>query len=203
MKRGIQLTAAGARGYGSAVSIIFMVLLGACGGSPAGPSAVEVPQAVQVATQTARVMPSDLDPAYVLAISTGESGRQLRWEGGPFRHCFNVDGPQLEMAQATAARMTALSGIPRAEAGACNVEWVMDHEVGHTYANLHASEVGIIFATVHLHNNDRLANVLHEGGHVLGLGHSPRRFDLMNANTPPDGDYTPDEIAVLAWMYAR
>jgi hypothetical protein len=132
-----------------------------------------------------------------------EAGWPKRWDGGAFHHCFSVDPRQAAFAEAAAQRMSELSGIPRTEAGACNVEWVLDTEVGHTYSNLHGTPRSIVFATVHLHAADPQAVALHEAGHVLGLGHSPKPDHLMNVTTDRQRDFASEELAVLAWIYGR
>jgi predicted Zn-dependent protease len=97
--------------------------------------------------------------------------------------------------------MSVMSGVPRTETGACNVRWVLDEEVGHTYAQMAGTSRAIVSATVHLHVGDLDGDALHEAGHVLGLGHSSNPFHLM-AETPRVSDFTPEELAVLAWIYA-
>src|SRR5678815_3534965 len=106
------------------VTILLVGLASACGGQPtAGPSPIaDGPPPATVTAPAARALPAGLDPAYVRALATIDAdGRPKRWEGGPFRHCF---GPGLEAYRAfldrVADRMTAITGIPRTESGACN-----------------------------------------------------------------------------------
>lgn len=109
---------------------------------------------------------------------------------------------ELAAAEAAAQRMTDLSGIPRTEAGPCNVEWVFDPTPGHTFSDLHGSARAIVYAKIEIHGGRSQADLLHEAGHALGFGHSPRLEDLMNAG-PRVSDFSPDEVAILAWMYGR
>jgi hypothetical protein len=179
----------------------------ACGGSPlAGPSPVAVaPPTVTLAA--ARALPAGLDPAYVRALAVIDAdGRPKRWEGGPFHHCFDASvEPYRADLEAVADRMTALSGIPQTMAGACNVEWVADGEVGHTFSNLGGTDTAIFHATVTIRAHGEIlpALALHEGGHILGLNHSPMSADLMNVTVERQRDFSPDEVALLAWMYGR
>lgn len=185
------------------VLALVMLALGACGGSAAsGPSPlVEVAPAVTVAP--VRAFPAGLDPAYVRTLATVDaSGQPKRWEGGPFHHCFSVDPSETAAAEATAQRMTELTGIPRTDSGPCNVEWISAAATGHTYTEIHGTETTIVYARVFIrvHGAYVQRDVLHEAGHVLGLNHSMRAEDLMNASPRVDA-FSRDEIAMLAWMY--
>ena len=180
----------------------------ACGGAPlAGPSPVAEPTPAGAAPAP---LPAGLDPAYVRALARVDaSGRPQRWEGGPMRHCFGP-GVDVAVAQRVADRMAALSGIPRAKDGPCNVEWVIEPTPENTLANTTISGTAtaiyrarIAFMTAFGSAHPGIAR--HEGGHVLGLGHSPRPGDLMRADyyDHTAGDFTADELALLAWMYGR
>jgi hypothetical protein len=161
-----------------------------------------------------RALPDGLAPEYVRTLATiDEAGRPQRWEGGPFHHCFRVSADEAASAEAAAQRMTAISGIPRTEAGPCNVEWVSDSARGHTYTEIHGSASSIVYAKVLLRSANSPTVMLHEAGHVLGLAlqidprsgdyiHSPRSGDLMYAS-PRARDFSADELAVLSWMYDR
>jgi hypothetical protein len=184
-----------------------LAALAGCGGSPSGPSPVAAPSPAAVsaaAAATPRPVPAWIEPALVgTLLQVDADGFPKRWEGGPFHHCFKVAAPEAEWAEAAAARMTELSGIGRTEEGPCNVEWISDETPGHTYTNSHGTARAIVFASVYIRAGKSAAIVLHEAGHVLGLGHSPRTDDLMNSNVDKQRDFSPEELAVLAWIYGR
>lgn len=177
----------------------------ACGGapSPAGPSpvATAAPVAVPSAAPVARPIPAWIDPQLVgTMLQVDPQGFVRRWEGGPMHHCF---GPGVDQAVAGAAadEIAALSGIPRTEAGPCNVEWVRVPGLGHSATEIHGTARAVVYAKVTLHHDDA-ATARHESGHVLGFDHSPRGQDLMNAGPRVD-DFSADERAVVAWLFGR
>lgn len=117
-------------------------------------------------------------------------------------HCLGP-GVDVEVVRGAIAEMAEVSGIPTTETGPCNVDWVRDYTVAPSATELHGSARAIVYAKVMLHHDD-VPNAHHEGGHVLGLGHSPRPQDLMNATLHPDVQtFSPEERAVLAWIYGR
>lgn len=196
----------------AAATAVAALLLGGCSGTPAvGPSPVAVappPGTVNspATSPTPRPVPAWIDQALrgTLVLVDGE-GWPKRWDGGPFRHCFSVDPRVAAFAEAAAQRMTDLTGIPRTEAGPCNVEWISHAEIDHTYAHLTGTSRSVVRATVHLYDSTYGATsrtaVMHEAGHVLGLGHSSNALHLMAATPPLEADFTPEELAVLAWIY--
>jgi hypothetical protein len=128
-------------------------------------------------------------------------------------HCF---GDVLrEKLEPIAARVSALSGQPRTEAGPCNVEWVIGDAPDperKAYTAIPAAApirfARVVFMPPALDRFPRdfmatSGTALHEGGHVLGLRHSSRPGDLMNPDTIGDRDFSREELAVLAWMYGR
>jgi hypothetical protein len=180
------------------LAVVLALFSAACGGSQmAGPTPVsEVP--VTVAT----ALPAGLDPAYVRALAP------KRWDGGPFHHCFSADVDRAALER-IAERMSALSGIPRTEAGACNVEWVVNSQGTDTkaLATLYGTDTAILRARVAF-ATDRASRefqpAMHEAGHILGMDHSPRADDLMAPAGMIGVDYfSSRELAVLAWMYGR
>jgi hypothetical protein len=195
----------------SAVTIIGLAV--ACGGQPAaGPSPIAVPPRGTMAAPAARTtpppFPAGIDPAYVRTLAVIDAdGFPKRWEGGPFHHCF---GPGLETHRAfldrVADRMSTITGIPRTESGACNVTWriapdpYVDVPVGGANANL-GNEAQIHQATVTFRFGEFVeADAEHESGHVMGLMHSPVVGDVMRSGAA--GDFSANELAVLAWIYA-
>lgn len=185
--------------------VLLPLLLIGCGAAPmAGPSPVAPPAGTMAAA-----FPAGLDPAYVRTIAfVDETGRPKRWEGGPFHHCFG-EGVDVAAVERITARMTALSGIQRTESGPCNVEWVVESQGTDTaaIATLSGTATAIYHARIRF-ATDRASRLfsaaMHEGGHVIGLGHSSRMGDLMHpTRTGPEQDFTPDELSVLAWMYGR
>lgn len=166
-----------------------VILAVGCGASPVAPT----------------VSPVGLDPEYVHTIA------RWRWTGGAFHHCFAPTlAPYTARMEYVADRVSALSGIPRTENGPCNVEWVtgiVPGEVRPAFSTLFGNDTTIGKVVVTIQDvkmiEDRPAAVLHEGGHVLGLWHSTVPTDLMNPNVAGDQDFSPNELAVLAWMYGR
>lgn len=187
-------------GHRKGIGLAFLAC--ACGSRPqAGPSPVAPPAATVAAPPF-----GGLDPAYVRTLAVvNMAGQPKRWEGGPMHHCFadDVDRPTLERV---ADRMATVSGIPRTEAGPCSVEWVVEAQGPDTKAisRLGGTETAIYGARVMFATGPAsrsYATALHEGGHVLGLNHSPRTEDLMVAAGGTAADFTAGELAVLAWIY--
>lgn len=135
-------------------------------------------------------------------------GLPKHWAGGPFRHCFEASvadyRAQLEVV---ANRMSTITGIPRTEAGPCNVTWLIDPTMGtnqSAYSGLRGSDTTVTWAEIHFHSPDAFKYAAHESGHVMGLQHSPRVEDCMfDGPRPAPTDFSPDELAVLAWIYGR
>jgi len=185
----------------------------ACGSSPTSVSSpVTIASTVTPAAPepSPRPVPAWIDPALRGTLLTFDvDGWPQRWDGGPLHHCFDatVTGAELATAQAVAQRMSDLTGIPRTEAGPCNVTWESERIPGHSTAYPGGTARSIFSAKIVLRsvNPESEATMLHEAGHVLGLGHSPNPRHLMNANqtTVWPRDFTPEELAVLAWLYGR
>ena len=143
-----------------------------------------------------------------LAVVNAE-GFPKRWEGGPFHHCFEASiQPYHAQLEAVADRMTAITGIPRTEAGPCNVTWkvaadpYVEVPIGCCNSRLFGTDVAIYKAEVTFPFGEFvLGGAAHESGHVLGLAHSPVKTDLMWIDG--SGDFSRDELAVLAWIYGR
>jgi hypothetical protein len=199
-------------------SLAALAILSGCGGAPAsGPSPIAdgpPPGTITTTTPapapTPRPVPAWIDPALRGTLLTFDvDGWPQRWDGGPFHHCFDatVTGAELATAQAVAQRMSDLTGIPRTEAGPCNVTWESERIPGHSTAYPGGTARSIFSAKIVLRsvNPESEATMLHEAGHVLGLGHSPNPRHLMNANQTAvwPRDFTPEELAVLAWLYGR
>ena len=177
-----------------------LLLLSACGGSPAGPS--EITRPAPATAPTAQARPALVWPASLDAYARILVGDQIaRWPAGAsLRHCAPAELAGV-VAEA-AAMMTRVSGLQQTQAGPCNVQWDLDQAPGHAVTTLSLGERGeIVAARIVLHpGNLDLAG--HEAGHALGLQHSPRAEDLMNA-TPRVDEFSRDELAVLAAMYPR
>lgn len=196
-----------------AVGVTVSGLAVACGGHSAAATPVPASAATISAPSSPRPIPAWIDPSLRgTLLLTDEAGWPKRWEGGPFRYCFDASVTrQRAMLEAVADRMTAISGIPRTAAGACNVTWkvaadpYIEVPVGSAQSRLFGTETSILKAEITFRFEDfvRGPDALHEGGHVLGLGHSPRPCDLMHNGTCKGDDFTADELAVLAWIYDR
>ena len=73
-----------------------------------------------------------------------------------------------------------------------------------TFSTQGGSATAIFHATVTLRERgDIQPFALHEGGHVLGLDHSPRQEDLMYFTVTHQRDFSDAELAVLTWIYGR
>jgi hypothetical protein len=156
-----------------------------------------VPPTPPASARPAPVWPASLD-AYARILV----GDQIaRWPAGAaLHHCAPAELAGV-VAEA-AAMMTRVSGLHQTQAGPCNVQWELDPAGGHAFTTLSLGERGeIVAARIVLHAG-YLDLAGHEGGHALGLRHSPRTEDLMNA-TPRVDEFSRDELAVLAWMYPR
>jgi hypothetical protein len=195
-----------------------------CGGGVAGPTA---PELVASPAAQAIAWPASLDPAWVHALvymdDAGNEHPLRRWApGAVMTHCFGGMRPDVrETAERAAAQMTALAGATRGT-GACDfarsdqpdpgfVFWLMVPEVGgspgqdmlyaDTYGRAAGDGVTIVGAVLRFRNNASVGfGAVHESGHALGLGHSPRRGDCM-ARSSGSENFTPDERLVLATMY--
>lgn len=180
----------------------------ACGAPPAaGPSPVALAAGQPGPAASPRPVPAWIDPVLRGTLVTFDAdGWPQRWDGGPFHHCFaaSVVGEELATARAVAQRMTDLTGIPRTEDGPCNVAWESEKVAGHSTAYPGGTARSIFSAKIILRSVEPESEsvILHEAGHVLGFGHSPKPDHLMNA-TPRVRDFSPEELAVLAWMYGR
>lgn len=190
------------KGMKRLVSLLACLTVGCGGVSTMGPSVVAAPQ-----VSTPPPFPASIDPSYVRQLATIDlDGFPKRWRGGPFHHCHPAEIPA-SLVDETAARMTALTGIPRTETGPCNVTWRIDPSIDaalSAYTWLGSEGNAIVSATMTFKGAFQLRNAGHESGHVLGLLHSPRPDDCMYGGaqrTTPD--FTPDERAVLAWIYGR
>lgn len=191
--------------------------LAACGSPQAGPSPIaDAPPPGTVSAPSTRALPAGLDPAYVQTIAIIDpSGIPKRWEGGPFHHCVAAEVDRA-VVERVADRMTAISGIPRTEAGPCNVTWIVERSGANRVADslLYGTPVAIYSARVRFETERgaTMENATHESGHVLGLGHSAQQGDSMCADTtsgpernlcaPFPVTFSPLELAVLAWIYS-
>jgi hypothetical protein len=188
----------------AALPVLVAAIAQACSGAPAAAPSPVGPRVGTVAAATAaqpRALPGWLDPELVgTLIRIDAQGWVQRWDGGPFHHCLGP-GVDRDVVDGAIAEMSSLSGIPTTDAGPCNVDWVRDYSVGHSVTVTHGTSRAILYAQVTLHHDD-IATARHEGGHVLGFGHSPRPLDLMNA-TPRVETFSAEERAVLAWIYGR
>jgi hypothetical protein len=159
-------------------------------------------------------LPAGLDPAYVRAIANVDpAGHPKRWAGGPFHHCVG-EGVNPAVVAEAATMMSEITGIPRTDAGPCNVTWGVEFVASSQKGSavLGGTATAIMSARVRFASPAAVFVANHEAGHVLGLGHSTQQGDLMCA--PPDGGrenpcapfpdtFAPRERAVLAWMYGR
>lgn len=187
-----------------------VALLVACGGRPLdGPTPIAgAPTAATVAAAVPG-LPAGVDPAYVRAlVPLDAAGTPRRWEGGPFHHCWE-QGVDSTVVDRVAVLLTSITGIPRTDAGPCNVEWAFEPSMAGTMnAYTSIGERPITRARMVFRASYALLDAKHEAGHVMGLGHSPRREDLMALDPFPnpyreDHSFSRDELAVLAWMYGR
>lgn len=200
------------------------VLLGACGGATvAGPSPVaDVPSPSAVIAPAASGLPATFDPAAVAALgldpdyvrdlvytAEGAQGRFVHaletWDGRAMHVCA---GPGVDSAKvaAIAAQVAAAPIAIAVTPGPCNVTFELDPSVRHTQAERTFQGRSIVAARIPLAKPDDLDSAgLHELGHVLGLGHSPRRDDVMSSTDYGDRprDFTSRELAVLALIYPK
>lgn len=196
-----------------AVRVVVLAALAAfvvaCGRSAVtGPS--DPPTAVSGPARTVRTMPTGLDPAYVLTLSTAApDGTPKTWQGGPFHHCY--EGVDPETVAGVVADMTALTGIPSTEAGPCNVTWAIGGDgldsnypahavLGGTATAIYSARVEFLPPTFGDPQYIVRAVMVHESGHVLGLSHSPLDTDAMGI-VGHGKPFSSNERAVLAWMY--
>jgi hypothetical protein len=205
--------------------LVVAPLLQVCGckGSPTAPTMAQEPAQAPRQGAPAGLLPSSFDAAavasslpgvdpeyvrllvYTTVTNTAAPGqpRELqRWPAGvPMRHCAGAGVPE-DVVEAAAALVAGLTGIPRAEAGPCTVEWAIDGTISGTGVTetLSPGHVRLVF-----HNEGGLRyGALHELGHVLGLGHSPRPSDLMYYLGRADAlTMSGDEAAVLRLMYGH
>jgi hypothetical protein len=153
------------------------------------------------------------DPAYVNTLVYGPFalGQRLsRWMPTvPFRSCVG-NGVDRRTIQAALDLMTSATGVPATTDGAdCNVTWEIDptdtmlqQNPGYlalTYVEW--SGFSIASARVVFRDRAAVAHARHEGGHVLGLGHSIRPTDLMAAIPGSTDDFSPEERIALTMMF--
>jgi hypothetical protein len=153
------------------------------------------------------------DPEYVRQLVYGGDVQHPleRWEAGrAFHHCA---GPGVDRAFVgnVADAVTTATGIPQTAAGACNVEWAVDRgafgdEPGQDAfaSRTYAADARTILAARLVFKD--LSSLYfaggHEMGHALGLGHSPRREDLMVARGGRGGaQFSAAELEQLAMVY--
>jgi hypothetical protein len=207
----------------AAVGVAAALLGCGAGGHETGPTAVPAPaQAAPAAPSRTSALPAvydreavlraapGLDPDYLRVLvysvvtNTAEPGpdRPLQlWPAGvAMRHCVGAGVPQ-DVVEAAAATVAALTGIPRATSGPCSVEWIIDETItGSGYSEVVApGHVRLVF-----HNAKTPAwSGLHELGHAAGLGHSPRRSDLMYYQGGGADGFSGDEATALRLIYGR
>jgi hypothetical protein len=175
---------------------------------PQAPRAAALPPTFDAAAVAAALPGVDVEYVRLLVYTTvtnteapGAPRPLQRWPADmPMHHCLAAGVPQ-DAIDAAAAIVGELTGIRRAESGPCSIEWLIDPSMyGSGYAEtLSPGHVRLVF-----HNEGSLRyGALHELGHVVGLGHSPRRGDLMYyLGGPGELAMSSDERAVLALMYA-
>ncbi len=181
-----------------------LVLAIACGGAPAaGPSPIAAPPPATSAV--AVPVPAAPDPTYLRSIAIlNAAGEPKRWIGGLFHHCA---GPEIDpqVVEETAALVSHITGIPRTSEGPCNVVWRIEPSLPATQnavSELHGGETTIVYAVMMFRGAYAFRFAEHESGHVMGLQHSQRPDDCMAASGPPR-HFSPDELAVFAWIYGR
>jgi hypothetical protein len=174
---------------------------------PQAPRAAALPPTFDAATVATALPGVDVEYVrllvYTTVTNTADPGlpRPLQlWPAGvPMRHCAGAGVPP-EVLEAAAGLVAGVTGIPRAETGPCTVDWLIDGTISGTgfAETLSPGHVRLVF-----HNEGALRyGALHELGHVLGLGHSPRPSDLMYYLGRGDElTMSGDEAAVLRVMY--
>ena len=149
------------------------------------------------------------DVDYVRYLIYGEfsrGGRLNRWIGGPFVSC-GLDRPEIT---STLDLMTLSTGITRGT-GACNVTWeinpqdpeIVDRALAVTYRTWRG--FGISAVRVVFRDEDAIrSSAAHEGGHILGFGHSSERSDVMFPNSSRTSQvFSSLERVQLTMMYLR
>ena len=209
-----------------ALSLAVLASGAACGHSPtSGPSTVAVatptaPAAAAPGTASrsgVRIDVPGLPADYVEALlyggaPNGNPHLLEAWEGGAFKHCVTGGLDPAIVAEA-ASIISAETGIPQRAEGPCNVTWeVRAYEVpvgGGAYCAVqHPAGAGggpIVGATIVLRAGFSpgyfdLAIAVHELGHAIGLGHSPRREDVMST-VVRGSDFSASERAVITAVY--
>lgn len=152
-----------------------------------------------------------LDPDYVrrlVYVIVNDDGSETvhaleRW-AGPLVFCVE-GGVDRDLVARVADEVHRVTGLPASMGDVgCNVRWTGSPGRGHQATGREVVSGTILSAHVYCYLGSPLGmrEALHEAGHVIGLGHSPRPYDLMNAGPRVD-DFSADELAVLAWMYGR
>lgn len=197
---------------GTAGALALAAVGTACGGAPAtGPS--QIPSTTSAAPSPGpRAIPTWVDPAYVGTLILLDGGVPKHWAGGAFHHCIGptLDDGQRAYVEHVERVMSEVSGVGTTEAGPCNVTWDVDDAAviaigvpgARAYSELKGTSTAIASARVLFMHYAVFDAAEHESGHVLGLGHSPKRSDCMFASGGVD-EFSPDERAVLAWIYGH
>lgn len=174
---------------------------------PQAPRTAALPPTFDAAA-VAAALPG-VDPEYVrLLVYTTVTNTEApgaprplqRWPAGvPMRHCLG-DGVPQDAVDSAAGVVGDLTGIQRSEAGPCSIDWVIDPSM---YGSGFAETVAPGHARLVFHTVEALRYAaLHELAHVVGLGHSPRRGDLMYyVGGPGELAMSSDEQLVLRRMY--
>jgi len=149
--------------------------------------------------------------------------RMIRWPT-PFTVTFDGDLAEdpavLAKAQEVIAEITGLTGLPIrvGPGGACVVvinPQILEDEQAIALTSLTFRSTGITAARVEFATRQEISGgpgsqyrntLLHEMGHVMGLGHSPSDRDVMTPGEGPgtrEAQYQPDEATCLHMMYAH